>query len=164
MKEERFWSRVDKTETCWLWHGALNRKGYGSVGLYRPGKANTSIMAHRLAFFFEMGRYPAGELHHMCKVRNCVNPEHLVETDREKHAKEWVREKPRCGHSYDILGGLRANGRRDRLCSVCRRSRRKEATNRWRARNPVTFYAWRNKKAARYRLKKRLAMLYSEAT
>lgn len=26
---ERFWSKVDKTDDCWLWTAATNRRGYG---------------------------------------------------------------------------------------------------------------------------------------
>jgi hypothetical protein len=26
--EERFWPRVNKTDTCWLWTGNINHHGY----------------------------------------------------------------------------------------------------------------------------------------
>ena len=26
---ERFWSKVEKTDTCWLWTGATDQTGYG---------------------------------------------------------------------------------------------------------------------------------------
>lgn len=30
--EERFWPRVEKTETCWNWTAGKNGKGYGYSG------------------------------------------------------------------------------------------------------------------------------------
>ena len=27
--EQRFWAKVQKTETCWLWQGTKDRNGYG---------------------------------------------------------------------------------------------------------------------------------------
>lgn len=29
--QERFFQKVNKTESCWLWTGALNSRGYGSL-------------------------------------------------------------------------------------------------------------------------------------
>ena len=29
--EERFWSRVDKTDTCWEWTGTRAEYGYGCI-------------------------------------------------------------------------------------------------------------------------------------
>src|SRR5512132_2271348 len=34
----RFWSQVDRTPTCWLWCGHVNRDGYGQFKVTdRPG-------------------------------------------------------------------------------------------------------------------------------
>ena len=32
---ERFWSKVEKTDTCWLWTGHRDRHGYGWLGQRR---------------------------------------------------------------------------------------------------------------------------------
>lgn len=60
---------------CWLWLGAVNSRGRGSVGV--PGKRQT-ISAHRLAFLLFRGPVPDG-LHvlHACDTPLCVNPDHL---------------------------------------------------------------------------------------
>ena len=45
--EERFWTRVQKTEGCWLWTGQIESNGYGRIA----GPGGRMLMAHR-AFAF----------------------------------------------------------------------------------------------------------------
>lgn len=75
-EEERFWLKVNKTDTCWLWTGFLNHDGYGRVG---PRKGvHTGMRAHRWAWESVNGPIPAGmELMHTCDVRACVRVDHL---------------------------------------------------------------------------------------
>lgn len=55
---------------CWLWLGAVNKKGYGIDG--RRG------LAHRAAWAAHHGRAPGGAcVLHRCDTPPCVNPEHL---------------------------------------------------------------------------------------
>jgi hypothetical protein len=72
--EERFWARVDKTEDCWLWTGALFQKSnYGMVSIDR-----VPYPAHRFAYELVVGPIPVGmQLDHLCRVRHCVRPDHL---------------------------------------------------------------------------------------
>ena len=74
--EERFWSKVQKTESCWLWTGAKNAKGYGFLGATHGEK-----YAHRLSWIFANGPIPDGlwVLHNCPGGDNssCVNPAHL---------------------------------------------------------------------------------------
>lgn len=73
--EERFWAKVNKTPTCWLWTGALT-EGYGSIGL--PGRGAGSMHAHRYAYELMVAAIPSGEtIDHKCRNRACVNPSHL---------------------------------------------------------------------------------------
>lgn len=70
---ERFWSKVDKTDTCWLWTDEPNGAGYGTftVGPVRD-------MAHRWVLAFEGQPVPDGmEVDHLCFTRLCVRPDHL---------------------------------------------------------------------------------------
>jgi len=70
--EERFWSKVNKTETCWLWTGNIH-KGYGRIGIdYKMKKA------HQVSWLLSGNTIPEGYvIRHKCRNRNCVNPEHL---------------------------------------------------------------------------------------
>ena len=71
--EDRFWERVQKTATCWLWFGLVNGKGYGLFSL-----RNNHVRAHRFSWALHHGPIPEGLLVcHRCDVPNCVNPEHL---------------------------------------------------------------------------------------
>ena len=72
--ETRFWAKVTKTETCWLWTGAHTTKGYGRIwtlgGRHAP--------AHHVAWELLHGPLPDGTLlDHACHVPACVNPDHL---------------------------------------------------------------------------------------
>src|SRR5882672_10337222 len=64
---------------CWLWHGALQNKGYG---LFHIGsvldRSRRRVLAHRLAYELYMGPIPFGlTIDHLCRVPCCVNPDHL---------------------------------------------------------------------------------------
>lgn len=73
MEFERFWTKVDKTPTCWLWTAKLNGTGYGSIGV--KGK---KYLAHRLSYEIANGPFDkALFVLHRCDVRNCVRPDHL---------------------------------------------------------------------------------------
>jgi hypothetical protein len=73
-KEKLFWKKVEKTDTCWLWRGALDR-GYGVSALTEVCR---SRRAHRIAWIFTKGPIPKGKIIcHKCDVKNCVNPDHL---------------------------------------------------------------------------------------
>lgn len=71
--EERFWSYVEKTDSCWIWKGRFVRKGYGS--LFFKGK---ETRAHRASWMIHYGDIPEG-LHvcHTCDNPECTNPNHL---------------------------------------------------------------------------------------
>jgi hypothetical protein len=73
--EERFWEKVKKASSCWLWIGAIRGGGYGVLGTKRGEKyAN----AHHFSWELHYGPVPEGlQVLHKCDVRHCVNPEHL---------------------------------------------------------------------------------------
>jgi hypothetical protein len=64
---------VDAESGCWIWLKALQREGYGITG--RAGK---SLLAHRAYYEDAKGAIPDGlQIDHLCRVRACVNPDHL---------------------------------------------------------------------------------------
>lgn len=74
--EARFWSYVEKTDSCWLWIGGKNPSGYGC---YRVGKKTRK--AHRISYELLRGPIPGDMfLDHICHVRACINPSHLRTT------------------------------------------------------------------------------------
>ena len=115
---------------CWLWTGALERCGYGQVHIKRKNK-----MAHRIIYEFYKGPIPEGyELDHLCRVRSCVNPDHL---EIVRHITNVQRgnsginhsSKTHCKHGHEFSeANIHYNfnrGTRERVCITCmkRRSR-----------------------------------------
>jgi predicted DNA binding protein len=71
--EIRFWDKVNKTETCWLWTSKKNPYGYGEI----CNIGNTK-KAHRISWLLAGNTIPEGHVvRHKCRNRHCVNPEHL---------------------------------------------------------------------------------------
>ena len=71
--EERFWQKVDKSGSCWVWTGATFPDGYGCVRLN-----GTNAGAHRLSYEWAKGEIPEGLfIDHICHNTSCVNPDHL---------------------------------------------------------------------------------------
>jgi hypothetical protein len=70
--EERFWAKVEKTETCWLWTAGTDSNGYGKLRV-----DGHDVPAHRFSFILHGGEL--GDLYacHHCDVKRCVRPDHL---------------------------------------------------------------------------------------
>ena len=88
---EHFWERVCKTDTCWVWLGDSDCKGFPRFE-YRRGKARRAVYAHRFAWELEKGPLeraarllPTTE----CTERRCVRPDHhYVTRSYQKRAKQ----------------------------------------------------------------------------
>lgn len=80
--EERFWSKVEKTDDCWLWKAYILKNGYGQFRIDN----RTLIVAHRYSYILTKGEIGAGlDLDHLCRVRHCVNPAHLEPVTRQEN-------------------------------------------------------------------------------
>lgn len=83
-----FWSKVIKTDCCWIWGRAIfDGTGYGMAWV--DGRIKK---AHRVAYELEVGPIPAGlDLMHHCDVRRCVRPSHLSPATRKENQRDMVR-------------------------------------------------------------------------
>lgn len=71
-------SSVDPSTSCWLWKHTMCSNGYGILQ-FRAKR----YLAHRLSYESYVGQIPKGlDLDHKCRVRHCVNPEHLEPVTR----------------------------------------------------------------------------------
>lgn len=119
---DRFWRKVNKTDTCWLWTaGVTGRGGYGAFCVnYKM------IPAHRYSYTILKGEIPERmELDHLCRNRRCVNPDHLEPVTREEN---WRRgqtpsslnaKKTHCLRGHPFEGDnliVRTGGRGCREC------------------------------------------------
>lgn len=93
--EERFWQKVSKgsPDSCWLWTGRKDRKGYGCLDF----KRNTP--AHRISYELFVREIPANlTLDHLCRNPACVNFLHLEpvtvseNSNRMHEWRKWVAE------------------------------------------------------------------------
>jgi hypothetical protein len=121
--DDRFWSKVRKTETCWLWTGGTSGNGYGKFAVRR-----VSFRAHRLAWEEANGPIPDGlQLDHLCRVKLCVRPSHLEPVTGTVNIRRAFGDTCRLGHPY-------VQNKRRRRCQVCSRERNRQgrAEGRWR--------------------------------
>jgi hypothetical protein len=96
---DRFWSKVEKTDACWLWHGSRNNMGY-PVFFLRTNPRNSPLSyAHRLSFAIAKGPIPDGMvICHKCDVPHCINPGHLfLGTQKDNMADCSRKGRTRCG-------------------------------------------------------------------
>jgi hypothetical protein len=116
---ERFLSKVEKTESCWIWKGATRGKnGYGAFKV--DGKV---VSAHKYAYIKFKGEIPPNKLvSHTCHNKLCVNPDHLtLVSAKENYAIGFLRGtiKPPKNEHLKVHPGLSAyrNGCR---CEGCK--------------------------------------------
>jgi hypothetical protein len=74
--EEMFWAQVspEPNSGCWLWEGALNYKGYGTIG---NGDRRCGVTHFALSMVGKPRPNKAMLACHHCDVPWCVNPAHL---------------------------------------------------------------------------------------
>ncbi len=124
---QRFWEKVNFTDSCWLWTASTNRYGYGQFRL-----AGRMIGPHCYAYEFCIGGIPAGlQIDHRCRVRHCVNPDHMevvtsrVNTMRGEGPTAHNARKTHCKHGHLFNEANTGYYRTQRVCKACdRRSHR----------------------------------------
>lgn len=134
---ERLLSRIHKTESCWIWTGSRNLKGYG-----RLKDVKTSILAHRAMFFLHNGFLPKDKLvMHSCDNPSCVNPDHLSLGDHRANALDMVKKGRRKGglKKKDVcrVGHKKVErfnktlNRKRGVCLICRKIYMKAYYKKW---------------------------------
>jgi hypothetical protein len=98
---ERFFLRVNKTETCWLWMGALHPNGHGLFAANNSSRR--SVWAHKFIFERMFGTIEVGfDIHHKCENKVCVNPEHLEKLPHGVHTKLRFEKQTHCKNGHEF--------------------------------------------------------------
>lgn len=85
----RFWNKVQKTDTCWIWT-ATTRNGYGMFRLN-----GTIVSAHRFSFAYHNNKNIDLIIRHKCDNPPCVNPEHLEEGTYKQNLTDSIERNRR---------------------------------------------------------------------
>lgn len=150
---QRAYENAERNEDgCWVSNYSTGSHGYAQIGwaipkeMRRGRSKNEMVLAHRAAWVHVNGQLPLGmTLDHICKVRRCVNPDHLrllpnFENARRVNGMDWPMGQCANGHPNSLLrpGSSRrkSNDRLQKsvLCSECRRIYYSRSN--WRTRHP----------------------------
>ena len=133
MMLERFWDKVEITNSCWNWKAGCNSGGYAQYS--NNGKM---IPTHRYLYEILEDHIPKGlTLDHLCRNRKCVNPSHLEAVTLKENllrgntipAKNARKTHCKNGHLFNKENTYHHNGKRE--CIPCRR----ECTKKYRENN-----------------------------
>jgi len=132
---ERFLAKIRVEDrgyktACWVWAASKYSDGYGQFGV----SPKHQIGSHRFAYNYWVGPIPDGlELDHLCRVRECCNPEHLEPVTHKVNMLRGLaaevtirrqRSKSHCPYGHPYAGHnlyLTSNGWRQ--CRACSRRR-----------------------------------------
>ena len=118
---------------CWLWLGSIRKNGYGCIGVGHAldGDERTSS-AHKISYEYFIGPVPKGKvLDHKCRIRCCVNPDHLEPVTMQENVRRGelaaanklrFSKQTHCKKGHPLSGenlGF-AKGTGYRLCIACR--------------------------------------------
>jgi hypothetical protein len=125
-------------EDCWWWLGRKRSDGYGVI--FKPKTSNhrkSSLLVHRWVYEYYNGPIPPKlQLHHICKNKICVNPDHLEMLTIQVHLKKGNSpstinsKKTHCIHGHSLknsyIENVKGQNRQKRHCFICRKQYEKQ--------------------------------------
>jgi len=119
---------------CWLWTKCTLPCGYGWMSVpdgWTGVLGRRQEAAHRVSYRLYKGDIPEGlEIDHLCRVRSCVNPDHLEAVTRRENVLRGVglaainAVKTHCKHGHLLSGpnlriNIRGSKKIKRSCKKC---------------------------------------------
>ena len=115
---------------CWIWLGSCAQSGYAHVKIDHKTR-----YIHRIIYEHFKGPISPGlTIDHLCRVRCCINPDHLEQVTRGQNVLRGEstsaknRRKTHCIHGHELCGAnlVHVKSRpRTRVCRICTQARLK---------------------------------------
>lgn len=107
---------------CWEWQLSKGNHGYPQGCL--PKETGQAVsLAHRMSYMGFKGEIESGmQIDHLCKNKNCVNPDHLEQVTQQLNIRRQfsgMEDTALCARGHDPSWFLNSKGRRE--CRECRR-------------------------------------------
>lgn len=121
---ERFtrYVKVDAETGCWVWTGAKQKDGYGTIS------DNGRRPAHRVSYERFVGPLIKGlTIDHLCRNRLCVNPDHLEQVTFKENVLRGVgptavnARKTHCIRGHELTKENILPNAKGRVCRQCNR-------------------------------------------
>lgn len=153
---------------CWISRYSVASHGYAQIGWsvrgHPQGKKNRMVLAHRASWTAVNGQVPMGmTIDHLCKVRRCVNPDHLrllpnYENSRRNKGHDWPIGTCSRGHSAESLIPIKRRSKSGEprygvTCGECARIHKQK----WKEVNPEREQARRERSNAQQRARRAAA-------
>lgn len=124
VREKLIAGSIPVTETgCWLWLGGESGDGYGHT------RWGSHYKAHRLSYIIFRGPIAEGrQVDHLCKVRCCINPDHLevvtprVNTLRSSAFTADQARQTHCHKGHEFTEANTCKQGNHRVCRACKRA------------------------------------------
>lgn len=111
--EERFWSKVEKTSSCWNWLGKITgRPGsplYGVVNI-QTSDGPKQVSAHKFSYEILVAPLPVKSGLVRCENQRCVNPEHMklsTPSSKAENEKRFWQKVEKTAYCWNWTGSMR---------------------------------------------------------
>lgn len=133
---------INQETKCWNWTGACDSGGYGHVVYNRKLESSHRVM---YAWFIEAIPRKKGKNipqldHVICQNKKCCNPFHLelvsfkenILRGQSPSAKHARQNNCKNGHELPKVNYIRKNGKKERVCLICKRKYHREYMKKYR--------------------------------
>lgn len=98
---EKFWSKVNKTEDCWLWIGPSSKGKDTTRAKFTYN--GTQVLAYHFIWYLLYGVFPTKMICHTCDNGLCVKPDHLFEGTRSENMFDASRKNRTTWYSNEKI-------------------------------------------------------------